>query len=117
MMIRTATFAAASAALLLLSPAGILASPHGGRLYVSHQGSHFRGHFRGAYRYGYGLWPWYGGYAEVPPIGYGNGVSYAAPTVIYVAEPPRALSCHRTQQTVTVPDGAGGTSKITVTRC
>lgn len=124
MTIRTATcIAASAAAVLLMMPAQLSAQPHGSGLHGLHYGRHFRGHlrghFRGSNRRGYyGFWPWYGGYAEVPPIDYGNGVSFATPpTVVYVAEPPQALSCHRSQQTVTVPDEAGGTHKIMVTRC
>jgi hypothetical protein len=32
-------------------------------------------------------------------------------------QPPRALTCQRTQQTVVVPSESGGTREITVTRC
>jgi hypothetical protein len=54
---------------------------------------------------------------------YGNMENYTAdayaatPTVVFVAEPPRALSCQYSQQIKTVPAEGGGTRDITITRC
>jgi hypothetical protein len=121
-MIHAAIAGAAASALLLIAPPAVTAQPHGGG-HGAHT-SHFGGHLRsgrlhsGFNRGAYGQWPLYGGIVSVPPFGPGNTINYAAPTtVIYVPEPPRALTCHRSQDTITVPAEAGGTSKITVTRC
>jgi hypothetical protein len=121
-MIHAAIAGVAASALLLIAPPAVTAQPHGGG-HGAHT-SHFGGHLRsgrlhsGGYRGAYGQWPLYGGYVSVPPYGPDNIINYAAPaTVIYVPEPPRALTCHRSQETVTVPAETGGTIKINVTRC
>jgi hypothetical protein len=108
--------AMASALAMLLAPLQIAAAAHG-----TH-GFHFSnrlhaGHHRGAY--GAGYWPFYGGgIVAVPPYAPANTVNYVSePTTVYVPLPPRALTCHRSRETVTVPAQAGGTTKITVTRC
>jgi hypothetical protein len=36
---------------------------------------------------------------------------------VFVPEPPRALSCKRSVEKVTVPAVFGGTQEITITRC
>lgn len=54
----------------------------------------------------------------MPPYASDNIITYAAPErVVFVAVPPRALSCHHSMQTVTVPAELGGTREITITRC
>ncbi len=109
-----------AAAAVLLAPAPPAAAAHGAA------GHGWAGHFRfnnglhagwprGANR---GYWPFYGGgIVAVPPYADGSVVNVAPPDVVYVAVPPRALSCHRSRETLTVPAEAGGTQKITVTRC
>jgi hypothetical protein len=121
-MIHAAIAGVSASALLLIAPFAVTAKPHGGG-HGAHT-FHFGGHLRsgrlhsGSYRGAYGQWPLYDGFVAVPPYGSDNIINYAAPpTVVYVSVPPRALSCHRSQDTVTVPSETGGTSKITVTRC
>ena len=121
-MIHAAIAGVAASALLLIAPYAVTAKPHGGG-HGAHT-SHFGGHLRsgrlhsGGYRGGYNQWPLYGGILSVPPYWPDNTINYAAPTtVIYVPEPPRALTCHRSQDNVTVPSETGGTIKISVTRC
>ena len=121
-IIHVAIAGASALALLMFVPLEVTASPHGGG-HGAHT-FHFGGHLRsdrlhlGGRRRAYGQWPLYSGFVAVPPYGADNIINYAAPTkVVYVPEPPRALSCHRSQDTVTVPSETGGTSKITVTRC
>ena len=79
-------------------------------------GSH---HHRAYGAYGaYGAWPLEGGVTVVPPDTPDTVMTYAPPAqVVYVPEPPQALGCHRSEQTVTVPAEAGGTREVTVTRC
>jgi hypothetical protein len=68
--------------------------------------------------YGYNGYNGYNGYYEVPPYVSDNNITYAAPErVVYVAVPPRALTCKRSVQAVTVPAELGGTREITITRC
>jgi hypothetical protein len=86
---------------------------------------HFSNRLHAAHRHGtyggYGAYysPFYSGaLVAVPPYAADASMTYAPPpAVVYVAEPPRALTCHRSRQTVTVPAEAGGTRQITVTRC
>jgi hypothetical protein len=93
-------------AALLLAPGATSAHGHSGHSF--HHG--FNRHF-------FGAWLYYGGYVVAPD--YAPTQSHAAlPTrVIYVPEPPQALQCHHSVQTVTVPAEAGGTRAVTVTRC
>jgi hypothetical protein len=106
MITRQAALAGAAAlAALLIATSATMAHGHGGH-------AHYHGHRRGVF----GAWPYYGGYVAAPA--YAPAYTYAQrPEVIYVAEPPRALSCHHSEQTVTVPAEAGGTRTITVDRC
>jgi hypothetical protein len=115
-LVHAAAVVASSVGMLLLAPWYTGASAHGTHSF------HFSDHFRATYhngRYGaYGAWPFYGGgIVAVPPYGSEGMANYAPPTVVYVPLPPQALTCHRSQQTVTVPSEEGGTRKITVTRC
>jgi hypothetical protein len=120
--IATIVFASALAT-LSVAPLGPVANARGGGFgaHTFHFGGH-RGsaaHLRsGYYRGAYGPWPFYGGVVAVPPYASNNISTYALPErVVYVATPPRALSCHRSQETVTVASSLGGTRQITVTRC
>jgi len=81
---------------------------------ISHPGPH-RGHAR--HLLGAGPYYGYGGYdgdvampAEAPEV----ALTYITPLMI---EPPAALTCHRTEQVVTVPAEEGGTRDIKITRC
>jgi hypothetical protein len=108
MRLKIAGAVAAAAAVFLVAPSAGRAHPHG------HGGLHGHHAFHGA-------WPWYGGYVALPPgmgvYAGGYGQTLAPLTVKFVPEPPRALSCHRSRQTVKVPAQDGGSSEITVTRC
>ena len=74
-----------------------------------------RGGLRGHGYYAYTPWPYYGGYVAMPsdaqPV-----VNVAVPPAIIV-QPPRALTCQRSREVVTVPTEEGGTRAITITRC
>ena len=48
---------------------------------------------------------------------YVTGNYAVTPSVVYVAEPQRALTCQYSQQVKTVPSESGGTRDITITRC
>ena len=107
---------AASALAMLLVPLPIAAKAHGAHAFHFSNRLH-AGHHRGAN--GAGTWPFYGGgIVAVPPYAPVNSVNYVSePTIVYVPLPPRALTCHRSRATVTVPAEAGGTKQITITRC
>ncbi len=66
-------------------------------------------------------WPLYGAYGglyAIPPYdsySYGN---YAEPgPVVFVSQPPIALTCQQSKEIKTVPSESGGTREITITRC
>jgi hypothetical protein len=117
MKLLVAALAASVAAMLLLVP-----WPTGAQARAAH-GSHFFNHLHASRHngtFGSYYWPFYSGALVTVPsyAPAAAGVAYAAPpSVVYVAVPPRALTCHRSRQTVTVPAEAGGTRQITVTRC
>jgi hypothetical protein len=109
-------------AALIIAPLKIAASPHGVGFGV--HSSHFSNHFRPANRNkAFNQFPFYGGLYGLPAYAYDNMGSYAVdnsaspPTIIYVAEPPHALGCTKSQQIKTVPSEGGGTRDITITRC
>jgi hypothetical protein len=118
--------------MLLLVPMGPVANAGGGGFgaHSSHS-SHFlsgpglfsgpglsRHLNQGRPRGNFSQWPLFGGYYAVPPYASDNIITYAAPErVVFVAVPPRALSCKHSVQTVTVPAELGGTRDITITRC
>jgi hypothetical protein len=86
---------------------------------------HFGKHFRSA-RHNknfnqwqwYNQWPMYGGLYAIPPYDFYNSGNYAQPgPVVFVSQPPSALSCQHTQEVKTVPSESGGTRNITITRC
>ena len=107
----TLKYAAIVAGLALLLPASLQTAAHA-------RNFHFSNRLHGAGHHG-GGWPFFGGgIVAVPPYVPVDAVNYAAPPrIVYVPLPPRALTCHRTRETVTVPAQAGGTTQITVTRC
>lgn len=87
-------------------------------------GLHSSNHFRPLNRHKmFNQSQWFGGLYAYPPYTYGNMDSYVAngyaatPTVVYVTEPQRALTCQYSQQVKTVPAEGGGTRDITITRC
>jgi hypothetical protein len=110
-------------AMLLLAPLGLAANARSGG-FGAHT-FHFAGLHRSAShlhsarsRGAFGQWPFFGGIVAVPPYASDNILTYAMPErVVFVPEPPRALSCHHSQETVTVPSEEGGTRQITITRC
>jgi hypothetical protein len=115
-------FAVSALAALIFTPLKIAASPHGSGFGM--HSLHFPNHFRPAIRNrAFNQFPFYGGLYALPTYGYGNMGSYAVdnsaspPAIIYVAEPPQALGCTKSQQTKTVPAEGGGTRDITITRC
>lgn len=117
--IKAAIVIASALAMLVLAPLQLAASARG--LHGFHFSTHLHGsHHQRAYgAYGaYGAWPLDGGVTVVPPDTPDSVMTYAPPAqVVYVPEPPQALGCHHSEQTVTVPAEAGGTRQVTVTRC
>jgi hypothetical protein len=111
-MTNAVKFMTVAAALLLLLASVPLEAGWTG---ISHARLH-RGHARNLIgagpHYGYGG---YGGYVAMPAETPETAVTYVMPIV--VAEPPPALTCHRTEQVVTVPAEEGGTRDIKITRC
>lgn len=109
----TTKFVAAIAAVLALLLASLPVDAQWTGL--SRSGPH-RGHarhFLGAVPYyGYGG---YSGYVAMPAEDPEMAVTYVTP--ITVAPPPAALTCHRSEQVVTVPAEEGGTRDIRITRC
>jgi hypothetical protein len=82
-----------------------------------HSGKHFRGAHR---KNNFNQWPWYGGYYAVPPYDYSGGyntANYFQPEIVFVAQPPAALSCQNSKEIRSVPSESGGTRDITITRC
>jgi hypothetical protein len=124
-MIHAAILVVSTLAIPLLAPLELGADAHGSGFgaHSSHftgiHSSHFPGHFRSArHNEAFGQWPLFGGLVAVPPDASDNIVPYATPeTVVFVPESQRALSCHHSQQTLTVPSEDGGTRQITITRC
>jgi len=115
--INTTLVVAPALAVVLLAPLAVMANAHG--LGFGGHSFHSKRHFGSAYRHGpYGQWPLYGGIVAVPPDASENIMTDATPeTVVFVSEPSRTLSCHHSQQIVTVPSEQGGTRQITITRC
>jgi len=117
-------------AMLLVLPPAPVANARGGFGAHSPHSSHFSGsgfftgpglsrHLHRARPHGnFSQLPLFGGYYAVPPYASDNIITYAtAERVVFVAVPPRALSCKHSVQTVTVPAELGGTRDITITRC
>jgi hypothetical protein len=62
-------------------------------------------------------WPYagYGGLYAIPPYDNGNYVEPAP--IVFVSQPPKALTCQTSKEIKTVPSESGGTRDITITRC
>jgi len=109
-------------AALVCVPFEIAANAKGGAgVHAFHFGKHFRParHNRNINNqwplWGYGgLWPWWG-YNGLYDFSYND--NYAQPTVMFVSQPPAALSCQHSKEIKTVPAEGGGTRDITITRC
>ena len=78
-----------------------------------------RFHRQNAFFFGAGFaGPWYYGYYDLPPYTFDDAMTYSTPeTVVLAPEPPRAVGCQHSQQTVTVPSENGETSQVTIIRC
>jgi hypothetical protein len=106
-IMRAAAFAAAAVAIVAIPPLVVTANARGGGF-----GGH-GGRFHADHRGVFGVWPAYGTPLDYPLY----GVSRVAPQpVVYVPQLP-VLSCHYSEQVVTVPAEAGGTKDITIRRC
>ena len=116
-IIQTAAVVVPALAMLMVASLEVAANAHG--IGFGAHPFHSAGHFRSAQRYGAdGQWPLYGGIATVPPDVSDDIMVDATPeTVVFVPEPPRRLSCHHSQQIITVLSEEGGTRQITITRC
>ncbi len=89
---------------------GLLGSGYGGWAY---RGWGYGGWGTWPY-FALGGWPLYGGLEAVPFYARPSGL----PTpVLFLRASPRALNCHRSQETRTVPSEAGGTRQIVIRRC
>ena len=94
----------------------------GFKMHSFHFGKHFRPvrHHRN-----FNKWPFYyggcgayGGLYAIPPYGFYNNGDYTQPgPVIFVSQPPIALTCQHSKEIKTVPSESGGTREITMTRC
>jgi len=80
---------------------------------------HFGKHFRPAHRHkNFNQWPLYGGVYATAPYDLYNSGNYVEPgPVVFVSQPPSALSCQHSKEVKTVPSESGGTRDITITRC
>jgi hypothetical protein len=108
-------------ATLFFAAPEIPANAHGSGfgMHSFHFGNHFRPVRHSHLNRNFNQWPWYGGYGglyAMPPYDYNNG-SYVEPTVVFVSQPPSALSCQTSKEIKTVPAEGGGTRDITITRC
>ena len=103
------------------SPMEAAARSAGGVSGIRSFGPTGRNHFRSRWNSGV---PGYGGYGYGGYVAYGPD-SYAmfpqnsgvVESVAVSAEPPRQLTCHRSQQTKIVPSEDGSTKEILITRC
>jgi hypothetical protein len=116
---------ALSLGMMLLAPSGAVAKPGGGgsgahpfhsvgpRPPLARHPGAFRPHRPGAFR----GFPWFGG--GVVSETYQPTYPTEPPLQMFVLppEPPPALDCHRSHETVTVPSEDGGTREIKITRC
>jgi hypothetical protein len=121
--IQTAIVLVSASGALLLAPIAVMANAHG--LGFGAHSIHSARHFGSAHRIGsaqrnkaYGQWPLYGGVVAVAPDTSDSNMTYEIPQeVAFFPEPSRTLSCHYSQQIVTVPSEEGGTRQIAITRC
>src|SRR5215510_13189569 len=112
--------------MMLPAPCEGAAGRGGGAGFGARAGTSFKPGFanrlfanRGLYR----RYPWAGGIIATAPYPY-FGLDFlgapmpSAPMLLSAPpEPPRALSCQRSQETVVVPSEDGGTRDIRVVRC
>lgn len=97
----------------LTFPANAHAS--GIKMHSFHSGKHFR---PGRHNKNLNQWPLYGGLYAVPPYDFYSNGSYVQPgPIVFVSQPPAALSCQSSKEIKTVPSENGGTRDITITRC
>lgn len=109
-----AVIAVTALAALVCASFEIPANAHGSgfRMHSFAFGKHFR---PGRHKNSNQWWPSYGGLYAVPP--YDTG-SYVQPgPIVFVSEPPSALTCQTSKEIKTVPSESGGTRDITITRC
>ncbi len=103
-------------AALAYAPSAIHANAHGGgfKMHSGHFGKHFR---HGRHKNFNQWWPYagYGGLYAIPPYDNVNYVELAP--IVYVSQPPAALTCQTSKEVKTVPSESGGTRDITITRC
>ena len=101
---------------LVINVGGAEAAGRGGGLHGSswHRGTNYgRPYYNGGYYGGYGA-----GYFINPYISTESASAVPAPEPLGPLVPPTfELSCHHSQETVTVPAESGGDRKITITRC
>ena len=115
-MKHAAIIGASALAALVCAPFEIAANAKGG---PGMHSFHFGKHFRPA-RHNKNFnnqWWGYGGLYAMPPYDWSYNADFAQPTVIFVSQPPAALSCQKSKEIKTVPAEGGGTRDITVTRC
>jgi hypothetical protein len=120
-MMHVTTVVVSALTMLLLAPLEAGAGGHGFGIHSFHVRGHFRSvhhHFRLARHHrGFGLWPLYG-YYDWPPYTLDDAMTYSTPDPVVLApEPPRAVGCQHSQQTVTVPSENGEPRQVTIIRC
>ena len=105
--------------MLAVAPFDTPAEARGGfKMHSFHSGKHFRSarHHRN-----FNQWPFYGTYGglyAIPPYDFYNYGNYVQPgPVVFVSQPPSALTCQNSKEVKTVPSESGGTRDITITRC
>jgi hypothetical protein len=118
MKTKHAVFGLIGIAMLVYAPLPTPANALGGiKVHSFHSGKHFRGAHR---RNNFNQWPLYGGLYALPPYdSYGgySSANYFQPEIVFVAQPPAALSCQNSKEIRSVPSESGGTRDITITRC
>jgi hypothetical protein len=97
---------------------GSYGTGHHGHFYKGHGIGPHRGYYGGPYGYGYGPYGYGYGYVVAPsfneqPADVETPIEYPQPLV----QPELSMSCHRSQEAMTVPVEGGGSRQVTVTRC
>jgi hypothetical protein len=105
-------------AALAWAPFDTPANAAGGfKMHSFHSGKVFR---PARHHRNFNRWPFYGAYGGVyaiPPYDYNYG-NYVGPgPVVFVSQPPVALTCEKSKEIKTVPSESGGTREIPITRC
>jgi len=113
--------AAVSLATLLLIPIAAVARSGGLGFGARHSfvGSPFKQRHRAFNTVPYGGYGGYGGYVAGTLSGAAYGESNIPPLQgrEFPPDPPRVLTCHRSQETMVVPVEGGGEQQIRITRC